>query len=314
VTGVLSAFDAAVFLCGDGALHLVESDLSHAVSQVHRGAILAGAIMPNGSVLTGGDDGCVKRTAADGHSELVSEHAGQWIDCVASSASGAIAWSAGRKVYYRDPTGAVKHVECPSTPAALTFDPKGRHLAIAHYGGVWLWLPKAKRDVIRKLTWKGSHLRVTWSPDGRYVLTAMQEHEIHGWRLSDRAHMRMAGYPGKIHSLSWHHSGRLLATSGGPTAIIWPFDESGPWHRKPAELGFSAAGFSEVAWHPRKDLLACGCAMGSVQIAAPSEPQGAPIREASRGSVTGLSWVNQGKALAIGTTKGNAEIHSIGVG
>jgi len=205
-------------------------------------------------------------------------------------------------------------MECPSTPASLTFDPKSRHIAAALYGGVWLWLPKAKGDVIRKLAWKGSHLSLTWSPNGRYVLTGMQEHEIHGWRLSDSAHMRMAGYPGKVHSFSWHPSGRMLATSGGPAAIVWPFDDGGPWNRKPTELGFAAAGLLEVAWHPRKDVLACGCAMGSVQLATASDPGGIPLRESSKDKITGLCWTNQGKTIAIGTGRGKAEIYAVKVG
>ena len=42
------------------------------------------------------------------------------------------------------------------------------------------------------LEWKGSHIDVTWSPDGRFVVTSMQENALHGWRLRpDKGHMRM---------------------------------------------------------------------------------------------------------------------------
>ena len=44
------------------------------------------------------------------------------------------------------------------------------------------------------LEWKGSHLDVTFSPDGRFLVTAMQEPTLHGWRLVDSKHMRMSGY------------------------------------------------------------------------------------------------------------------------
>jgi len=298
------------FACGDGTIQRVAEDKSHRAIKVHGGAILSAAGMPQGGLLTAGDDGRLVLSDSDGAAQLISDHQGLWIDCAAASASGAMAWSAGRRVYHRDARGAVRSLDCPSTPADLAFDPKGRRVAIALYGGVWLWLPKEKDNLAPKLDWKGSHLRVTSSPDGRHVLTAMQEHEIHGWRLSDMAHMRMAGYPGKTYSFSWHRSGKLLATSGGPTAIVWPFDDTGPWNRKPAELGFAAAGFAMLAWHPDADVLAAGCSGGGVQLATSWEPGGVEIRAPADGAVTGLCWIGNGAAMAVGTSRGKAEIHA----
>ncbi len=48
-----------------------------------------------------------------------------------------------------------------------------------------------------KLEWKGSHLECEVSPDGRFVITSMQENQLHGWRLADKGHMRMSGYPAR---------------------------------------------------------------------------------------------------------------------
>src|SRR3712207_3571856 len=69
----------------------------------------------------------------------------------------------------------------------LAFAPKGKHLAVAHYGGVSLWWTKAP-DVPVRLDWKGSHLGVLWHPAGTHLMTAMQEAELHGWRLKDKVH------------------------------------------------------------------------------------------------------------------------------
>ena len=74
----------------------------------------------------------------------------------------------------------------------LAFAPKGRRLAIAHYNGATLWFPNTAAAPER-LEWKGSHVGVTFSPDGRYLVTAMQESALHGWRLVDGKHMRMSG-------------------------------------------------------------------------------------------------------------------------
>ena len=311
INHVLPTSDGAAFLCGDGYVHHVDKDGVRGSSKLHSGAILSAVILPDGRLLTGGDDGRACLSNDSGHTDVVSAHDGIWVDCVAASSSGAIVWSAARRVYHRDAKGVVKSIDCPTTPASLAFDPKGRRVAIALYGGVWLWLPKDRDNLVRKLDWKGSHVHVTWSPDGKHVLTSMQENEIHGWRLSDAAHLRMPGYPAKIHSFSWHRSGQLLATGGGPTAVIWPFDKEGPWNRRPAELGYAEANLARVAWHPHVDVIAGGCALGSLQIATAHRPDGMEIKGPGDGSVTGLCWINAGAALAAGTATGRASIFAL---
>jgi WD40 repeat protein len=49
--------------------------------------------------------------------------------------------------------------------------------------------------------WHGSHTAVSWSPDGKFIVTAMQDREMHCWRWRDRESMRMSGYPSKIRAL-----------------------------------------------------------------------------------------------------------------
>jgi hypothetical protein len=43
------------------------------------------------------------------------------------------------------------------------------------------------------LTRTGSQLPVTLAPDAGYVNAAMQETELHGWRLPDKTDVRMSG-------------------------------------------------------------------------------------------------------------------------
>ena len=83
----------------------------------------------------------------------------------------------------------------------LLLRPRACGLAIAHYNGVTLWFPNAAGVAPEKLEWKGSHLGVAFSPDGRFVVTCMQEPTLHGWRLADAQHMRMSGYSARVRSL-----------------------------------------------------------------------------------------------------------------
>lgn len=311
VVGVQSLPSASAFLLGDGTIRFEANGGGASIAKPHEGAILSYAYSTfHNAILTGGSDGRVMMSRMDSRPEEIARHTGKWIDCVASGTS-AIGWSAGKSAYYLPHIGALRCIEVPSTPSGLAFDPKGRRLAISHYGGASLWLPKEDENLVRRLNWKGSHLGVNWSPDGKIVITMTQECALHGWRLSDGAEMQMSGYPGKIHSISWNRAGTRLATSGAPTAILWPFDNGGPWNRKPDEIGFMSTGISRVLWHPSADILAIGSASGGVDVVRCSDASLKMVREPGAGAVTGLAWIKQSKALAIGSERGRAEIHSL---
>ena len=115
--------------------------------------------------------------------------------------------------------------------------------------------------------WKGSHVSVTVSPDGRFAVTAMQESALHGWRLSDHANMRMSGYPSRVRSLAWSGDGAWLATSGADACVIWPFrDKDGPMNKAPRECAVREAKVSRVAFNPKSLLLAIGYEDGWVLL------------------------------------------------
>src|ERR1700686_4888031 len=125
-----------------------------------------------------------------------------------------VAWSAGKEAFVQSRKGEPRRLEAPSTVGGLAFAPKGLRLAIAHYHGATLWFPNAGQAPPERLEWKGSHLDVTFSPDGRFLVTAMQEAALHGWRVVDARPIRMAGYGTKVRSLPWGPGAKWLAASG----------------------------------------------------------------------------------------------------
>jgi WD40 repeat protein len=210
----------------------------------------------------------------------------------------------------RDSKGAVKTFEAPSSVRGLVFLPKGYRLAVAHYNGVSLWFPNASAAP-EALEWKGSHIDVTVSPDGRFVLTTMQENTLHGWRLADGKHMRMSGYPGKTRSLSWSSDGHWLATSGAQACIVWPFaTREGPMGRSPRECGVRNAKVSRVAFHPQVPIIAIGYEDGWVLLARLEDNAEVLVRGPREGedtsAVTALAWGPKGKRLLFGTASGAA--------
>lgn len=200
--------DEAVFATGEGEIVFLNGNRVAA----HPNAGILEAVCGGEKIITCGDDGRVVATNAQSAVETLTEIKSKWIDHVALGPDGAIAWSSGKTAFVKTKK-ADKTLEVASTVGGLAFAPKGFRLAVAHYNGVSLWFPSSDARP-EFLEWKGSHLATAWSPDGKFLITTMQESALHGWRLADNKHMRMSGYPMRVRSMSFSHDGKLLATSG----------------------------------------------------------------------------------------------------
>ena len=310
VTAALWLGDTLGLALGDGRVLLVRD-----------GSVTEAAAHPDGAILvasgdgrrlvSGGDDGRVVATDAAGTvTELAVAKGGGWVDALALHPDGALAFSTGKSVVARDAKGREKTFSAPSSARGLAFAPKGYRLAVAHYNGVSLWYPNLETPA-EFIEWKGSHIDVTWSTDGRFVVSTMQENALHGWRLQpDRGHMRMSGYPAKVRSLSWSADGKWLATSGAEAAIVWPFDsKEGPTGKAPRECGVRPARVSRVAFHPKSPVLAIGYEDGCILLVRFTDASELLVRPAVKGSaVSGLAWDAAGRRLGFGCADGQAGV------
>jgi WD40 repeat protein len=305
VVGVHFLGSTAVFVLGEEGLLFVD-DTERRIP-LHGGGILASAC-DGGRIITGGDDGRVVETISDGeHQVLATDEKKRWIDNVAIGPDGAVAWSSGKTATVRTKKGELRTFEAASTVAGLCFLPKGFRLAIAHYNGASLWFPNAAGAQPERLEWKGSHLGITVSPDGKFLVTTMQEPTLHGWRLVDAKHMRMSGYSARVRSLSWSAEGEFLATSGSEQLILWPFDgKDGPMGRQPTILARAESRVMVVACHPRQPVVAAGYADGAVRLVRVEDDALILAREADGQPVSALGWNETGQALAFGTESGDA--------
>jgi WD40 repeat protein len=299
-TLALALSDGRVLRWREGATEAVEA---------HAGGVLC-ACGDGERLISGGDDGRVVATPAEGEpAELARDEKRRWIDAVTLSPSGSLAWNTGKTVHARDDKGRVKSLDVTTTPQGLVFAPKGYRLAIAQMNGVSLWYPntEAKPEF---LDWKGSHLDLAWSPDGRFVVSSMQENALHGWRVGDKpTHMRMTGYPAKPRSLSWSHDGLWLASSGADAAIVWPFQGEGPSGKAPRECGARHARVTRVAFHPKALVLAVGYDDGCILLIRLTDASELLVRPPLRDSgITSFAWDKLGKRLAFGTEDGAAGV------
>jgi WD40 repeat protein len=297
--------DEAVFASGEGEIVFLNGNRVAA----HPGGGILEAVCDGERIVTCGDDGRVVSTDADGAPEILFEIKNKWIDHVALGPDGAVAWSAGKTAFVKTKKGE-KTLEVASTAGGLAFAPKGFRLAVAHYNGVTLWFPNsdAKPEFME---WKGSHLGVTFSPDGKFLITTMQESALHGWRLADNKHMRMSGYPTRVRSMSFSTDGKLLATSGAESVILWPFgSKDGPMGKDPGMLAPAREGsrVSCVACHPDKEAVAVGYSDGMVMMVRISDAAEILIRGPEGGEVTALAWHSNGVSLSYGTDEGKAGV------
>ena len=299
--------DAVLAALGDGSFRLLPAHDEAEQPQEksgHDGVSLS--LHPDAddhAFLSGGDDGRVLiiEEAMSAPTPLAA-HKNQWIDHVATAAQGHRAYNVGKNVHLLDqagqPVGAPRPT--PSSPGGLAFSPNGKRLAVSHYNGVTLWWTNAKESAPVKLAWKGSHLPVLWHPDGKIVITSMQEGALHGWQLADGKEMQMQGYATKIRSLGFTARGRYLATGGADRVICWPFFGGGPWGKTPLTLGGGDARLvTQVAPHPKDEMIAAGYDDG-MMILAPLDGRmemllHPPVGEHS--GVVGMAWNAAGDCL-----------------
>ncbi|MEW6018397.1 MAG: WD40 repeat domain-containing protein [Pseudomonadota bacterium] len=304
-----SAAGQALFALGDGTVRFESGE----VVDAHDGAVLDATLHPTGQgLITGGDDGRVVWSRPQGAEEIAALP-GRWIDAVAASKeSGLIAFAAGKSVEVRDAadSGFARRFEHQRSAAGLAFDPKGRRLAVATYGGVWLWFARIAEQKPTVLEWAGSHIALAWSADGKFLMSSMQENQLHGWRVADEKNMRMGGYPAKVKSLVFLSKGQMMATSGAQGVVIWPFGGStGPMGKQAAEIGFDASTLvARVAATPAGQRVAAGLEDGRVWV-CDLQGQKLEMLKAEKGPpITALAITPDGKRVAWGDEDGGAGV------
>ena len=294
---------------GDGIVRIASpkdpSDLN--VVEAHKGAVLAlQHDLAADAFVSGGDDGRLVQSRTDGSCQTLLHEPRHWIDTIAV-ADTVRAVALGREVRLLDASGKEigRTDNHPSSVSGLAFNPKGRRLAVSHYDGVTLWWTASLGGTPLRYKWRGSHIGISWSPDGKYLMTATQERELHGWRLADGSDLRMSGYAVKIRSFDWIAKPPFFVTNGADSVTAWSFSGRGPKGRPPFEFGHRPGILvSCVAAHPKRPLVAFGYDDGEVRIA---ELPGSRVIEVRRGDgtkVTAVAWSADGGILGAGTEDG----------
>lgn len=306
--------DIPFFATAAGTIHRLDG--GEKVTEAHQGLATCVRDPFSATLLTGGEDGKVQRIGHDGSVTELAHVPRKWINVVAGGPQGAVAYAHGKGSFVRLADGTTREFPEERSVEALAFAPKGLRIAAARYNGVSLHWVGTNAPMI-DLDWKGAHTGVTFSPDGRFLVTTMQENALHGWKLDGKAgenrHMRMTGYPAKVKSLSWSPKGKWLASSGAPAAIVWPFvSKDGPMGKAPQELGTRAnIMVTNVAFHPLEEVLAIGFVDGMVLAVRVGDGKEALLRRPGKGGITSMSWSATGKLLAFASDAGDCGVIDI---
>jgi WD40 repeat protein len=298
---VIALSKSVAFIFSDGRVAFGEAAPQHIPKQI------ISACAQDEDILLGGEDGTLRRLKQDGSITDIYNFGRKWLDHV-SAGDGVVAASMGKTLHLiNTKSGDGKSIEHASSISGISFDARGKRLAVSHYNGAMLhWASGAGTP--QMLEWKGSHIGVLMSPDAKFVVTAMQELALHGWKLPEAKNMRMAGYPAKSRSMAWSPKGKWLATSGAPAVVCWPFfHKDGPMGKGPIEFsGPGTALVTAVACHPKRDIIAAGFEDGQVLLFRMDDAADILVANATGAPVSAMAFSQDGTQL--GYTRENGSI------
>jgi WD40 repeat protein len=264
------------------------------------------AAQPEASPLllaSGGQDGAVKIWDARAGQHIATAALGSaWVEHLAWS--GYFFAASGRTLAAIRPDATVAHTFKPAakTISALVANPRGGAVAAAYFGGVVIW--DTDDFVAQKEMPYGNGIHaLVWSSDGKWLVSGNQDPSVHLWIPEQDVELHMSGYETKVKYLSFDHTSRWLATSGGREACVWDCTGAGPEGREPVMLPHEAP-VCAVKFQNTHGLLATGSQDGVVQLWSPERAK--PLRATVKmpAAATKLAWSPDDRYLAIGSEKG----------
>ena len=313
-----SAMDRAVVGFGDNSIRALSfaegQGAPTEIANLEYTPLSAQADIGGKGVLVGTDGGQLMLVAGSEVTELLHFDSG-WVENIAvQETAGLRAASAGRVLIVSDAEGnrLLRRDDHPSTISGLSFSPDGNWIAAAHYNGVTVWKATDPTAEPVHLEWHGSHTSVAWSPNGAFIVTAMQDREMHCWRWDTQKGMRMSGYPSKIRSLTWTSDSRFIAASGADTVTSWDCTGEGPSGKPPLEFGYVYNGIvMHVAAHPIGTKIAGGYNDGTVVIGNVEQETAMIARAGGSRPIVGLSWNMDGSKLVSVDDRGSISVMSL---
>ncbi len=311
---------AALPSTGQPKLFDLAENKSHSLPG-HRNGNGSIAWHPGGSTLaTFGQDGILRlHDIASGTSRELQLPRG-WTDRCAWYADGSlIAVAVGRAVHVIDTaTLEIRHLinDHSSTVSDLVWHPKlSDQLATASDAGAKLWRLGEKFSFAR-IDDGVAALLLTWSPDGRWLVTGDQTPSVHLFDTKKRDPLFIRGFEAKIKAFAWQSAGTpdvpWLALGGGPVITVWPcFGKNGPRNAKPIQLFGHLKEVTALDFRAHGQHLASGGRDGFVLLWLPHHSDSAALIAREESEITTIRWSPDGQHFAYGTASGQIAVHTL---
>ncbi len=290
--------DGDIYVDGKQAPRDIELSVTCAASAAHGTQILLGT-----------EKGDIYRVKPGHAPELFCTAPRKWIEHIVALPDGGCIIAQG-KIALRFSAIGEKIAEWSHASAitGLALEPKAKRFACSHFNGVSLWWLTDTKAQVNLFNWVGIHTGVTWSPCGKFIVSMMQDNALHGWRIMDKANMRMEGYPSRCKSAAWTANGRYLATSGAPPVVCWPFiSKDGPMGKTPLEMPPENNAFSTaVACHPTRQIIAAGYDDGHAAMFRVEDQADIPLADAHPSPVIGLAFSRDGNSIGFARADASA--------
>jgi WD40 repeat protein len=303
VSGPVVLFDAA---SGKGLRTLPGHGFgTTSVSWKHDSTVLASA----------GQDGQVRLWDAGTGQETAALAGGAaWVEHVSwHSSADLLASAAGKKVRLWSSAGALLHgyADQAATVADLAWRPGTGELTVGTYGGVLLYGAE-QPEPVRRLEWRGSVLKLAWTPDGARLAHGNQDATVHYWLVDKGQDLEMAGYPTKVREVCFDATGTYLATGGSDAVTVWDCTPPGPEDSEPLSFKEHEGLVSALAYQARGPLLASGGQDGKVMLLQPGKFKKSLARSETGAAVAQLAWSPDDRSLAVGTEAGGVVVYTVG--
>jgi WD40 repeat protein len=267
-----------------------------------------------GAIATGGQDGTVRIWEPESAGLLHALDAGAgWVEAVAfATHRDWLVSAAGRKLRLWNSKGELvtDYAPHPSTISDVAWQIGEPYFTTAAYGQLAIFRP-GEPQPYKKFEWKGSILRVVWSPDSNYVATGNQDASVHFWYRRSGKDLEMSGYSAKVRELAWDATSRYLATGGSPVVTVWDCGGKGPAGTRPIQLDGHNALPTALAYQHKGPLLASGCRTGRVCLWSPAKGEDLLFSATLDGEITRLSWSPDDRLLAAATSEGAIRVYKL---
>jgi len=263
------------------------------------------------TLVTGGQDGKIRLWRPKTAELLFALDAGApWVEKVACSAASDHVLSAAGKVLRLWTTAGQFEREYPTHPSTIAdvaWQGDTPYFTTVTYGRLAMFRA-SQAEPTQTFEWKGSILRVAWSPDGNYVATGNQDASVHFWYRKSGKDLEMSGYASKVRELAWDAGSRYLATGGSPVVIVWDCSGKGPAGTRPIQLRGHETMLSALAYQGRGAHLVSGCRHGRLCLWRPDKGE-ARLAVSELGSeITALHWAPDDNQFAASTASGRLQV------